>query len=57
MTLSKELKNEIANIYWYYYNNFYEENYENIQKKLNVGTTLYERYRVPEDLIYSLFLE
>jgi len=33
------------------------KDYENIQKKLNVGTTLYERYRVPEDLIYSLFLE
>lgn len=25
MTLSYELKNELSNIYWYYYENFYED--------------------------------
>jgi hypothetical protein len=33
------------------------KDYPNLQKYGLHGTSLYERYRIPEDLIYSLFLE
>jgi len=33
------------------------KNYKNINKSVNNDTTLHDRYRIPEDLIYSLFLE
>ncbi len=51
MTLSQELKNEIANIYWYYYNNFYEENYEtkrsqNFYKKID--KIKFGKYTIPK---------
>ena len=51
MTLSQELKNELANIYWYYYNNFYEENYNtknavNFYKKID--KIRYGKYTIPK---------
>jgi len=33
------------------------KNYENVNDKYNNGTTQLDRYRIPEDLIFSLFLE
>ena len=33
------------------------KNFPNVNDKLNKATSLHERYRIPEDLIYSLFLD
>ena len=33
------------------------KDYKNVNKSMNNETTQYDRYRIPEDLIYSLFLD
>ena len=33
------------------------KDYENVNKSLNNETDKLDRYRIPEDLIFSLFLE